>query len=199
MHGSGARPRIFLRADEDYYRKTGNRPLYLEASIGLKTGGPGTRLDSEEPVEIELPGGKSLLARGRIDRVDQVAGPQAKDFAIWDYKTGGTWKYQQNPRPFWQGRVIQHALYVSLVSARLRELGGDFAGARVGRFGFFFPSGKALRRADRVHAGTARSRGRNARLAGSDRRERLVPGDNRRQGRLRVLRLPPRSAATSRR
>jgi PD-(D/E)XK nuclease superfamily len=135
---------IFLRADEDYYRKTGNRPLYLEASIGLKTEGPGTRLDSEDPVEIELPGGKSLLARGRIDRVDQVAGPQAKDFAIWDYKTGGTWKYQQNPRPFWQGRVIQHALYVALVSARLRELGGDFAGARVGRFGFFFPSGKAL-------------------------------------------------------
>jgi ATP-dependent helicase/nuclease subunit B len=135
---------IFLRADEDYYQKTGNRPLFLEAAIGLKTEGPGTRLDSEAPVEIELPGGKSLMARGRIDRVDQVAGPQAKDFAIWDYKTGGTWKYQQNPRPFWQGRVIQHALYVSLVSARLRELGGDFAGARVGRFGFFFPSGKAL-------------------------------------------------------
>ena len=47
-------------------------------------------------------------------------------FAIWDYKTGGTWKYTQEPRPFWEGRVVQHALYILVMNARLKAMASKF-------------------------------------------------------------------------
>jgi len=131
---------IFLRGEEEYCARTGNRPLFLEVSIGLKTQGSGTGFDTPEPVEVRLPDGSSLRVCGRIDRVDQVGGAGANVFAIWDYKVGGTWKYRQEPRPFWEGRVVQHALYVLVMNARLKALRKDFPGARVDEFGFFFPS-----------------------------------------------------------
>ena len=77
-------------------------------------------------MEVRLPDGSSLRARGRIDRVDQVGGAEANVFAIWDYKTGGTWKYTQNPRPFWEGRVVQHALSMLVMNARLKAMGTSF-------------------------------------------------------------------------
>jgi RecB family exonuclease len=134
--------RIFLRGEEEYFRRSGNRPRYLEASIGLTSERPKTPLDTVYPVEIRLPGGRSLRARGRIDRVDQVAGTDANALAIWDYKTGGTWKYEQAPRPFWEGRVVQHILSIMVMNARLKALVEPMAGADVDRFGFFFPSEK---------------------------------------------------------
>ena len=80
---------------------------------------------------------------GRIDRIDRAAGGQKPgDLIIWDYKTGSTWKYIQEPRPFWQGRVIQHALYTRMMEERVKGSGGELAGARVARFGYFFPSEK---------------------------------------------------------
>jgi PD-(D/E)XK nuclease superfamily len=133
---------IFLRREEEYCTRTGNRPLFLEVSIGLKTDGAVTRLDTHEPVEVRLPDGSSLRVRGRIDRVDRVGGAEANVFAIWDYKTGGTWKYMQEPRPFWEGRVVQHALYLLVMNARLKAIGEEFSGARLDEFGFFFPSEK---------------------------------------------------------
>jgi len=132
--------RIFLRGEEEYFRRTGNRPRYLEASIGMASDRPATILDTVHPVEIRLPDGSSLRARGRIDRVDQVADADSNVFAIWDYKSGGTWKYQQNPRPFWKGRVIQHILSIMVMNARLKAIAAEMPDARVDRFGFFFPS-----------------------------------------------------------
>jgi PD-(D/E)XK nuclease superfamily len=134
--------RIFLREEELYCRETGNRPMFMEVSIGMKSDGAPTVLDTDKPVEVKLPGGGSLRVRGRIDRIDQVAGAQANVFAIWDYKTGGTWKFIQEPRPFWSGRVVQHALYTMVMTTRLKALAGEFPGARVERFGYFFPSEK---------------------------------------------------------
>jgi ATP-dependent helicase/nuclease subunit B len=134
---------IFLREDEEYCRQTGNRPLFLEVSIGLKPGESKTRLDSAVPVEVRLPDGTSLRVRGRIDRIDQRAGREPNVFEIWDYKTGSTWKYTRKSPPFWEGRVVQHSLYVALLNARLKMLGDEYLGARVERFGFFFPGGKA--------------------------------------------------------
>jgi RecB family exonuclease len=134
-----ATARIFLREDEEFCRKTGNRPLFLEASVGMKSDEHRTPLDSEEPVRVALPGGKHLRVRGRIDRVDRVGGAAGNIFAIWDYKTGSSWKYHQQP-PFWQGRVVQHALYLELMKAHLLALSEQFPEARVERFGFFFPS-----------------------------------------------------------
>ena len=92
---------------------------------------------------MRLPDGRSLRVRGRIDRIDRVAGPKANVFEIWDYKSGSTWKYTQEPRPFWSGRVIQHALYLFVMNARLAAVAKDFPDARVERFGYFFPSEKA--------------------------------------------------------
>ncbi len=135
--------RIFLREEEEYCRETGNRPLFMEVSIGMRSAGVACKLDAGEPVEIKLPDGHTLRVRGRIDRIDQVAGRGSNVFAIWDYKTGGTWKYTQEPRPFWAGRVVQHALYTLVMSARLKALSGEFPGGRVERFGYFFPSEKA--------------------------------------------------------
>jgi ATP-dependent helicase/nuclease subunit B len=134
--------RIFLREEELYCRETGNRPIFMEVSIGMKSDGAPTVLDTNEPVEIKLPVGGSLRVRGRIDRIDQVAGTQPNLFAIWDYKTGGTWKFTQEPRPFWAGRVVQHALYTMVMANRLKALPGEFPGGRVERFGYFFPSEK---------------------------------------------------------
>lgn len=132
--------RIFLREEDEYCRETGNRPLFMEVSIGMKPEGPPTVLDTDEPVRANLPSGRSLRIRGRIDRIDKVAGNKANAFAIWDYKTGGTWKYTQEPRPFWAGRVVQHALYTMVMNNRLQALPDEFPGARIEQFGYFFPS-----------------------------------------------------------
>jgi PD-(D/E)XK nuclease superfamily len=134
--------RIFLRGEEAYSSNTGNRPRYLEASIGLMSERPETPLDTVHPVEIRLPDDSSLRARARIDRVDQVGGADANAFAIWDYKTGSTWKYKQDPRPFWEGRVVQHILSILVMNARLKAIAADVPGAKIDRFGFFFPSEK---------------------------------------------------------
>jgi ATP-dependent helicase/nuclease subunit B len=134
--------RIFLHEEERYCKESGNRPLFVEAAIGAKAEGSGTPLDTEEPVRIRLPDGRSLRVRARIDRVDRVRGADANVLTVWDYKTGGTWKYQQERLPFWEGRVIQHALYLLVMNARLKAMGNAFAGARVEDFGFFFPSEK---------------------------------------------------------
>ena len=134
--------RIFLRGEEEYSRKTGNQPRFLETSIGLESERAETLLDTAKPVEISLPDGSSLRARGRIDRVDQIQGAGGNVFTIWDYKTGGTWKYEQTPRPFWEGRVVQHILSIMVMNARLKAIAEQFPGAKVDRFGFFFPSEK---------------------------------------------------------
>jgi RecB family exonuclease len=134
---------IFLAEEVEYQRETGNRPVFFEASVGLDPSGTGTALDTRDPVLVSLPDGGSIRVRGRIDRVDRVAGPYPNEFLIWDYKTGGTWKYTQEPRPFWNGRVVQHALYLSAMKALLDARAKDYPGARADRFGYFFPSEKA--------------------------------------------------------
>ncbi len=136
--------------------------LFMEVSIGMKPEGPPTVLDTDEPVRANLPSGRSLRIRGRIDRIDKVAGNKANAFAIWDYKTGGTWKYTQEPRPFWAGRVVQHALYTMVMNNRLQALPDEFPGARIEQFGYFFPSETGRRRKDRIHAQAARARRRGA-------------------------------------
>ncbi len=135
--------RIFLREEEVYCRETGNRPMFMEVSIGMKSEAASTRLDTPDPVAIKLPDGSSLRVRGRVDRIDRVSGQGPWSFVIWDYKTGSTWKYTQKPRPFWEGRVVQHSLYMLVMQARLEAMAGEFPGAKVERFGYFFPGEKA--------------------------------------------------------
>jgi ATP-dependent helicase/nuclease subunit B len=123
---------ILLAEEEEYCRQTGARPVYLEACLGLAPG-TGTPLDCREPVPVDLGGGLTLRSCGKVDRIDHLGG---KDYAIWDYKTGSAWRYRPGD-PFHEGRVVQPALYLSMVARRLKEV---VPGARVRQFGFFFPS-----------------------------------------------------------
>lgn len=125
---------IMLAEEEEFRRRTGSRPVYLEACLGLAPGA-GTPLDDAEPVPVELGDGRRLRVCGKVDRVDRVG---EHEYAIWDYKTGSAWKYRPGD-PFRQGRVVQPALYLAMVARRLKQVA---PGARVGQFGFFFPSAK---------------------------------------------------------
>ncbi|NUN98704.1 MAG: PD-(D/E)XK nuclease family protein, partial [Candidatus Omnitrophica bacterium] len=122
---------VFL-VEEEVFGRTGS-PVFLEASVGMRSGAIPTALDSLEPVRLELEEGVEIRARGRIDRVDLTSSGR---YAIWDYKTGGAKRFG-NKDPFLQGRLLQHALYIDLVRERLREIIGP--DAEVESFGYFFP------------------------------------------------------------
>jgi ATP-dependent helicase/nuclease subunit B len=134
---------IFLAEEEEHCRKS--RPAYLEASVGLPSDGEGTPIDTAEPVSVELPGGRSIRVRGRLDRIDRVSPADSEGscedelFAIWDYKTGSTFGYRDDD-PFRQGRNVQHAVYLEIAEAVLRKKVSP--SARVALFGYFFPGAK---------------------------------------------------------
>ncbi len=132
--------RIFLAEEEAYCARTGARPVFLEASIGLKREGHESKLDTAKPVAFPLPDGSSIQVRGRVDRVDRLGGESLHTYVVWDYKTGSSRKYKQGD-PFQGGRIIQPALYVSIVEHCLKERVSRNAAVR--SFGFFFPGVRA--------------------------------------------------------
>ena len=128
--------RTFLVEEVRYSSETGNRPVFLEASLGMRTAGEGSAIDSDEPVPIPLPDGTSMRVRGRVDRIDEVSGSEQRSYVIWDYKTGSAWKYDAAD-PFRCGRVVQPAIYVEMVRRCLKNaVQGQ---TQVTHFGFFFP------------------------------------------------------------
>lgn len=133
--------RIFLA--EELRLRGATAPMFFEVTIGRiprDEDSEGSPLDRKEPVNVKLPGGGTIRAQGRIDRIDRIQGKKGRLFTILDYKTGGTYKYR-SADPFNQGRVVQHALYLAMADPILKEhFGGDAAAAG---FGFFFPSRKA--------------------------------------------------------
>lgn len=126
--------RIFLREEEVHCR--GRRPLFFEVAVGMEKEGRGNAVDSAQPVEIELPGGRSVRTRGYIDRIDEVGEPGSLLFSVCDYKTGSSYGYRQED-PFSQGRRIQNFVYLMQARSCLAEL---FGGAEVESFQYFFPS-----------------------------------------------------------
>ncbi len=116
-------------------------PVFLEASIGMPAYGKPCDLHMEEPIPITLPGGAGMRVRARIDRVDILGDGGEQIFAIWDYKSGGTMKYD-NPDPFQEGRVLQHALYLEVVAGALRRKVSP--SAQVSHFGYFFPGSRSF-------------------------------------------------------
>jgi ATP-dependent helicase/nuclease subunit B len=80
--------------------------------------------------------------RGRIDRIDYVK-PE-NGFCIVDYKSGNPQKYE-NPDPFREGRILQHALYIDICRAVLQEKHGP--DSHVLKFEYLFPgrAGQGLR------------------------------------------------------
>ena len=129
---------IFLHQEEAYCRENDAFPWIPEASIGLETE-PESELDIAEPVRLKLSDGRSFTTGGRIDRIDRVGGKEATQFAIWDYKTGSAYGFDQD-NPFKQGRKLQSFLYVGMLRHRLHSTIGKHA--KVSMFGYFFPSPK---------------------------------------------------------
>jgi len=130
--------RIFLAEEELLCR--GSVPRFLEVSIGMASRFGPTDLDMDQPVVLKLPNGQNIRARGRLDRVDEIIEGPGGSFAVHDYKSGSTYKYVR-PDPYWQGRVIQHALYLRMAAALLT--GKAARGAKTIQFEYFFPNMRA--------------------------------------------------------
>ncbi len=135
--------RIFLQEEEGFCRES--EPFCFEASIGLASEGRGTPLDTQDPVRLKIGGGRTVRARGRIDRVDRIPGAEGDRYTVWDYKTGSSWRYRRERRgtledPFHGGRLVQSVLYVQMAERRLKEAVSP--DAAVDRFGYFFPTAR---------------------------------------------------------
>jgi ATP-dependent helicase/nuclease subunit B len=125
----------FVRDEERRALETGSEPAHIEASLGMPPAGHGSAIDRAEPIPVRLPDGRSIRARGRVDRIDRAG----DGWAIWDYKTGGTWGYDRAD-PFPEGRKIQPFLYHRMVERRLRDAVDPRAVVR--SFGYFFPGAR---------------------------------------------------------
>jgi len=127
--------RIFLIEEEALCRHS--RPMFLEAAIGLRSDLEASPLQSRDPVSIVMSPDKTVRLSARIDRID-LAGTEADPvYVVWDYKSGSSWKYEK-PDRFWQGRVIQHAVYLEVARHMLRKRVSPTS--EVSHFGYFFPS-----------------------------------------------------------
>jgi len=134
VRGLSAAAEIFLRDGAALLASA--TPAFLEVALGMPAENEPTPFDIAEPVPITLPGGGVIRARGRIDRIDR---DDTGALTMWDYKTGSPRKYDRND-PFRGGRVVQNALYVALLRARLAacpDVGGEVAG-----FSYFFTGEK---------------------------------------------------------
>ena len=127
--------RIFLEVEEDFCRA--NQPKYFEVALGLPRVEGGTPLDNASPTSVTMDGGKSIQARGQIDRIDERG---AGGFSIWDYKSGSAYGYDRVD-PFRQGRRVQSVLYLRMIEKVLRERLDP--SASVEQFGYFFPGVRA--------------------------------------------------------
>ncbi len=129
---------IFLAKEQEYCREYDARPWVLEAAIGLDDE-PRTELDCREPIPLTLSDGRVIRLGGRLDRVDKLMVSGSERYAIWDYKSGSSYGFDQE-HPFNQGRKLQPFLYVGMLRHRLAALGGGTD--TVESFGYFFTSPK---------------------------------------------------------
>ena len=125
---------IFLQEEERICRF--RRPLYFEAAIGLEAEGEGNPIDSPDPAVLALPGGRTVRARGYIDRVDELLEEGKGSIVVCDYKTGSSRSYDRRD-PFRKGRRLQSAFYLALAEASLEK---RHPGAGIAYFEYFFPN-----------------------------------------------------------
>jgi len=126
---------IFVR--HEAHRPGPSRPVYVEAAIGLPADDRATDLDAPEPVEISLPGGGTIRARGRIDRIDRRDDGRKPAFTLYDHKTGSYTEDYDTAHPFNQGRLVQHVLYMAVAEKALRAHVDP--AAVIDEFRFVFP------------------------------------------------------------
>ncbi len=121
---------LFLSAESQALAD--RRPAFMEVAVGVPPEGDGTELDRRSPLPVMLPDDTRLQVRGKIDRIDRLeTDPPA--WALWDYKTGSRWRYEQDP-PFYQGRVLQSVVYWQMAESLLPD------GGPIREVGYAFPS-----------------------------------------------------------
>jgi ATP-dependent helicase/nuclease subunit B len=130
----------FLEEEDLFCREHECTPVFIELAFGMKGVGDSPPTDSDDVIPVVLPNGKTIRARGRVDRIDRLGRGAVATFRIWDYKTGSDFSYERSD-PFRQGRLIQPALYLTMVEHRLRKAVAP--DAQVSHFGFFFPGLKS--------------------------------------------------------
>ncbi|MBI5526253.1 MAG: PD-(D/E)XK nuclease family protein [Deltaproteobacteria bacterium] len=88
------------------------KPVELEMEFGMSTRG------ARFPVPVKVPagGGRFLMLRGRIDRVDVRR--EGRGAAVWDYKTGA---FRDPGKNFGAGSLLQPFLYACAVEALLGQ------------------------------------------------------------------------------
>lgn len=118
---------VFLQINKDL----GTEPYGTEVCFGNK---------EDDVVKISLGNGKSIALRGKIDRIDK-AGPS--EYHVWDYKTGGTWGYEETGYVV-GGEQIQHALYSAAAEAILKKR-GEAKDPKVTVSGYIFPTEKGTK------------------------------------------------------
>jgi len=118
---------VFLQIN----RELGTEPVGTEVSFGG---------DKEDVVKIPLGDGKHISLRGKIDRIDRVA---PSKYLVWDYKTGGTYSYDESGYVS-GGEQIQHALYAVAAEIILKQSGKD-KNAKVVAAGYLFPTEKGTK------------------------------------------------------
>jgi hypothetical protein len=121
--------RLFLRAEIE--RGPHYRPEHFELGFGFP---PHRRQEDDYPEGARLSvGDRTLLLRGRIDRVDRNR--ETGHLVAWDYKTGSTAAYDESD-PLQDGTTLQWALYAYALEA----LSGD----SVEESGYFFANEKEM-------------------------------------------------------
>ncbi len=130
--------KVFLVEEEIACRNV--TPRFAEISIGLSSGDRPSEIDQETAEEIEIAPGRVVRIRGRVDRIDEESRDRKNDFIVWDYKTGGTYRYRTSDT-FHQGRNLQHAIYMAMTRAILKKKISPEA--RVTRFGYYFPGSQS--------------------------------------------------------
>jgi RecB family exonuclease len=101
----------FCAEDDRRRASTGTRPLAVEVAFGLPTdAGAG-------PVAVDLPDGRRVAFRGRMDRID-TAGTR---LLVTDYKTGGWTDYKglSEQDPDLGGRRLQLPVYALAARAHV--------------------------------------------------------------------------------
>jgi len=126
---------IQLKRDVDVFLKiTGElktKPVECEAVFGD---------DAKNAVSVPLGSGKSILLRGKIDRIDKVG---SSEYHVWDYKTGSSYSYEEKGYVA-GGEQVQHSLYAVAAEEILKKSGKD-KNTKVTKSGYILPTEKGTR------------------------------------------------------
>ena len=112
------------------------RAVASEWSFGDEPDPSSDPKSTEKPLEVALPGGRTMAVRGRVDRVDLA--DDRPDAAVVDYKTGRQKSARALVAEIGEGRHLQLPLYARAVEALLAGKKGVPAKTRavLGRLDF---------------------------------------------------------------